>query len=56
METPGCHAVTIALTYKSVCKTYLIVSENDKSYDTVVMFADLLCNHCDDPGAVHDVI
>ena len=46
-----------ALTCKSVCKTYLIVSySHDKGKDTAVVFADFLYNHFDDPGAVHDII
>ena len=48
---------TAALTYKSVCKTYLIVSNSHgKGKDTVAVFVDFLYNHFDDPGAVHDII
>ena len=48
---------TAALTYKSVCKTYLIVSDShDKGKDTVAVFVDFLYNHFDDPGAAHDII
>ena len=48
---------TTALTYKSVCKTYLIVSDShDKDKDTVAEFVDFLGNHFDKPGAVHDII
>ena len=46
---------TTALTYKSVCKTYLIVSDSDKREDIVAVFADFLYNHFDDPGAVNDM-
>ena len=48
---------TKQLTYKSVCKTYLIVSaSHDKGKDTVVVFVYFLYNHFDDPRAVHDII
>ena len=46
---------TAALTYKSVCKTYLIVSDNDKGKDTVAVFVDLFVDF-DDPGSVQDII
>ena len=48
---------TTALTYKSVCKTYLVVSDShDKGKDTVAEFVDFPGNHFDNPGAVHDII
>ena len=49
---------TAALTYKSVCKTFLIVSDShDKDKDTIGVFVwRIFYNHFDDPGAVHDII
>ena len=49
---------TTALTYKSVCKTYLIIvsDRHDKVKDIVAVFLDFLYNHCDYPGALHDII
>ena len=48
---------TATLTYKSVCKTYLIVSDSqDKSKDTVAVSVDFIYNHFDNPRAVHDII
>ena len=47
---------TTVLTYKSACKTYLIVLDSDKGEDTVVKFVDFLCNHFDDPGPVQEII
>ena len=48
---------TATLTYKLVCKTYLIVSiSHDKAKDTVVVFVDFLYNHFDDPEAIHGII
>lgn len=47
---------TITLTYKSVYKTYLIVSNShEKGKDTVVLFLDFLYNYMIQ-GAVHDII
>ena len=50
--------VTIALAYKSVCKTYLIIvsDSHDRVNDTVGVFEDFFYNHFHDPGAVHDNI
>ena len=47
---------TSTLTYKSVCKTYLLAQNNDKGKDAVELFVDVLCNLFDLPGAVHDII
>ena len=49
---------TTALTYKSVCKTYLIIvsDRRDEVKDTVAVFVGFLYNRCDHPGAVHDII
>ena len=48
---------TAALTYKSVCRTYLIVSDSpDQGKDNIVVFAGFLYNHFDDPGVDHDII
>ena len=48
---------TATLTYKSACKTYLIVSDSqDKSKDTVAVSVDIIYNHFDNPRAVHDII
>ena len=44
-----------ALTHKSVCKTYAIVSVSHGN-DTVVVFVDFPYNHFGDPGAVYDAI
>ena len=45
---------TAALTYKSVCKTYLITSySHDKGKYSVAVFVDFHYNHFDIPGAVH---
>ena len=49
--------LTTALTYKSVCKTYLIVSDSHgKCKDTIAVFVDFLYNHFNDPGAATDII
>lgn len=45
-----------ALTYKSVYKIYLIVSDSDRGKDIVALLLDFLCNHFDDSGEVHDLI
>ena len=45
-----------ALTYKSVCKIYLIVSDSGKGKDIVAVLLDFLCNHFHDPGALYDLI
>ena len=49
---------TTALTYKSVCKTHLIIvsGSHDKVKDNIAVFVDFLYNHFDDPGAVHNII
>ena len=56
----SCQSVMLfitALTYKSVCKTYSIVSDShDKNKDTVAVFVNFFYNHFDDLGAVHDII
>ena len=45
-----------SLTYKLVCKTYLIVSDSGKDKDALAVFVDFICNHFHDPGAVHNIV
>ena len=39
---------TTVLNYKSVCKTYLIISDSEKGKDTEAVYVDFLCYHFDD--------